>query len=347
MRQYSTLCVALLVARLLSAGAVSGAESPLLNELVKKARSEGEVEFWAPWSKEPAENILKVFSKKFGVRANYKTWRGIAGQQRTLLELQAGRKISADLVAPGREGQQQFLDAGVFQKPPFDYLKIWPDLNQKQMDPSGWGLDVAGNGRAIAYNPRLVPAELVPKTWEECARPELRGKVVLDPRHKLLALHWNRREWFLDWIKKMVANEVKLVREQTEAIQMVAAGAHPLFCSAQTHSVLAVLQRGADNLQLTVPGELLIESGNASFIRKGSGRPHAAQLLSGWLAGEEGQRLLDKEDYRGFPWIAGTHNAQLAKGKKVLLCDPECAARAGEMAAEYVRALGLPVSKSL
>ena len=105
------------------------------------------------------------------------------------------------------------------------------------------------------------------------------------------------------------------------------------------------LKKGADNLKLTVPGELLIESGNSSFIRKGSPRPHAAQLLGGWLAGDEGQRLLDKEDYRGFPWVAGTHNARLAKGKKVLLCDPECATKAGELSAEYVRELGLPVTQ--
>ena len=346
MRKWPTgFASVLLMAVLVAAYNGLSAESALQNDLVKKARAEGEVEFWAPWTKEPAENLLKVFTKKFGVKVTYRLWRGIAGQQRTLIELQVGRKISGDLLAPGREGQQQFLDAGVFQKPPFDYLKVWPEINQKQIDPSGWALDLAGNGRAIAYNPKLVPPEFVPKTWDECARPELRGKVVLDPRHKLLALHWNRREWFLDWVKKMVANEVKLVREQTEAIQMVAAGAHPLFCSAQTHSILAVMQKGADNLKLAVPGELLIESGNASFIRKGSPRPHAAQLVGGWLAGDEGQRLLDKEDYRGFPWVAGTHNARLAKGNKVLLCDPECATKAGEMSAEYVRALGLPVTK--
>ena len=323
----------------------AGAETAAYGELVKKAKAESEVEFWAAWNKEPAENLLKVFTKKFGIKTIYRLWRGTPVQQRTLIELESGRKLSADLISPGREGQQQFLDAGVFQKPPFEYLKVWPEIDKRQYDPSGWGLNVSGNGRAVAYNPKLVPAELVPKTWDDCARPELRGKVALDPRHKLLALHWNRREWFLDWVKRMVANDVKLIREQTDAIQLVAAGAYPLFCSAQTHSTFAVMEKAPESVKLAVPGELLIEAGNASFIRKGSPRPHAAQLLGGWLAGEEGQRLLDKEDYRGFPWVEGTHNAQLARGKKVLLCDPECAAKAGEMSAEYVRALGLPVTK--
>ncbi|MGH7844214.1 MAG: ABC transporter substrate-binding protein [Candidatus Binatia bacterium] len=346
MLKYVATSVGIFLA-MISFGAIQAAEAQtaVYGELVKEAKAEGEVEFWASWNKEPAENLLKVFAKKFGIKTTYRLWRGTPVQQRTLIELQSGRKVSADLISPGREAQQQFLDAGVFQKPPFEYLKVWPEIDKRQYDPSGWALNVSGNGRAVAYNSKLVPPELVPRAWEDCARPEFKGKVVLDPRHKLLALHWNRREWFLDWVKRMVANDAKLIREQTEMIQLIAAGAYALSCGAQTHSTLAVLEKGAENLKLAVPGELLIEAGNASFIRKGSPRPHAAQLLGGWLASEEGQRLLDKEDYRGFPWVEGTHNAGLAKGKKVLLCDPECAAKAGEMSAEYVRALGLPVTK--
>ncbi|MBI2987952.1 MAG: hypothetical protein HYY45_14405 [Deltaproteobacteria bacterium] len=68
------------------------------------------------------------------------------------------------------------------------------------------------------------------------------------------------------------------------------------------------------------------------------------ELLVGWLA-TEGQPLLDKEDYRGFPWVKGTFNAKLAEGNKVLFCDPECAAKAGAMQREYTKALGLPVTK--
>jgi hypothetical protein len=35
----------------------------------------------------------------------------------------------------------------------------------------------------------------------------------------------------------------------------------------------------------------------------------------------------------------------LAKGNKVLFCGPDCAIKAGEMSAEYLKALGLPVGK--
>jgi iron(III) transport system substrate-binding protein len=323
---------------------LKGAETALYKELVKKGQAEGQVEFWDSMDKEPGEEILQGFSKRYGIKTRYRFWRGTGVQQRTLIELQSGRAVSADLMSPGREAQQQFLEAGVFQKPVFDYLKVRPDIDKRIYDPSGWALNVTGNSRAIAYNPKLVPPELVPKSWDDCARPEFKGKAVLDPRHKLYALHWHRREWFLGWVKRMVANDVKLMRQQTEMIQLLSAGAYSLFCSAQPYTVQRLIDLGAQDLRIAVPGELLVEAATTAFIIKGSSRPHAAQLLVGWLAAE-GQPLLDKEDYRGFPWVKGTFNAKLAEGKEVLFCGPECAAKAGEMSREYTRALGLPMTK--
>ncbi|MBI2987954.1 MAG: extracellular solute-binding protein [Deltaproteobacteria bacterium] len=323
----------------------AAAEIALYRELVKKAQSEGQVEFWAPSDEKSVAEILGFFSKRFGIKTKYMRWVDTGVQQRTLIELQSGRAIGADVLAPNREAQQQFLDAGVFQQPPFDYLKVWPDIDKRQYDPSGWAINLTGNSRAIAYNPKLVPPDLVPKTWDDCTRPEFKGKVVLDPRHKLLALHWHKREWFLGWVKKMVANDVKLIRGQTETMQLLAAGAYSLYCSVQPYSAQDLIDKGTENLKVVVPGELLMEAAWAAFIRKGSPRSHAAQLLVGWFASEEGQRLLDKVEYKGFPWVKGTFNAKLAAGNKVLFCDPECAAKAGEMSAEYIRALGLPVTK--
>ncbi len=321
------------------------AQTGYYKELVKKAKSEGEVEFWAPQRKDAATKTLKVFSKKFGIRTKYRRWTGVGRQQRTLLELRVGRTVSADVMAPGRDNHRQFLEAGLFQKPPFEYSQVWPEIDKRQYLSDGWALSTSGNSRAIAYNSTLVPPELVPKTWDDCTRSEFKGNVVLDSRHKLYALHWNRRDWFLDWVKKMVANDVILIRGQTDVLQLVSAGAHALFCSAQPYVAQRLIAKGAENLKIAVPGELLIEAATISYIRKGTPNPHAAQLLVGWLVSMEGQREVDKHSYHGFPWVEGTFNSKLAKGNKVLLCGPECVANAGEMAREYTKALGLPVTK--
>ena len=323
---------------------VAAAETPFYKELVKKAQAEGQVEYWTSMDEGSANKILKEFSRKFGIKSKAKLWRGPAIHQRTLIEIQSGRKVSADVMDPGRESRQQFLEAGVFEKPPFDYYKVWPDIPKVLNDPSGWALNVNGSSRAIAYNSRTVPPELVPKSWDDCTRPEFKGKVTLDARHKLYPLHWHRREWFLDWVKRMVANGVKVFRGQTEMLQFVVGGAYVMLCGAQPYTVQDLIDQGAKELKIAVPGELLVEIADADFIRKGSPHPHAGQLLVGWLA-TEGQPYLDKEELRGFPWVKGTFNAKLAEGHKVLLCDPECTLKADEMSREYVRALGLPVTK--
>jgi ABC-type Fe3+ transport system substrate-binding protein len=345
MNRVSGLILFCVTSALAFTASAQGAETSLHQELVKKAKAEREVEYWSPMNEEPANNILKVFSEKYGIKAKFMRWVDTGVQQRNLIEIQAGRSLRADLMAPNREAQQQFLDSGAFQKPPYEYLKVWPGTDKRQYDPSGWALNLSGNSRAIVYNPTLVPPSLVPKTWDDCARPEFKGKAVLDVRHKLYALHYHRREWFLDWVKRMVANDVKLIRGQTEIMQPMAAGAYAVFCSAQPYSAQTMIDKGTTNLKIAVPGELLMESAEAAFIRKGSPRSHAAQLLAGWLTTVEGQRLMDKEDYKGFPWVQGTFNAKLAAGNKVLFCDPECATKAGDMSAEYLRALGLPVTR--
>lgn len=326
-------------------GGGAAADSPLMKELVQKAKKEGRVEIWTPMEHDAMTDVLKGFEKRYGIKTGHRLWRGTAKQQRTLIELKSGRTVPADVLAPARESQQQFENAGVFQKPPYKYLDLWPDIDKRQIDPSGWALNVTGNARAVAYNPTMIPEKLVPKTWEDCARPELKGKVVLDSRDKLYALQWHRREWFRGWVKRMVANDVKLVRGQTEIVQLVSAGAHAVFCSAQTYSVLRMIEKGAKNVKLVVPKELLLEAATTAFVLKGTAHPYAAQLLVGWLTTEEGQSLLDKEDYRGFPWVKGTTNWELAKGKEVLFCDPKCADAAGEMAEEFTQLLGLPVVK--
>ena len=103
---------------------IRAAETALYNQLVQSAKAQGEVEYWSPMNEEPANKILSVFSRKFGIKAKFMRWVETGVQQRHLIEMQSGRALRADIMAPNREAQQQFMDAGAFQKPPFEYLKV-------------------------------------------------------------------------------------------------------------------------------------------------------------------------------------------------------------------------------
>ncbi len=326
--------------------ATRGASGPsFFEELLKKAQKDGEVVWWDSADEEPMGKILKEFEKKFNIRAKFERWQGVAKQQRTLIELKSGRTVRADVMSPGQEFEQEFVKLGIFRTPPFDYLQVWPDVDRRTIVPGRLALTVMGEGRAIAYNPKLVREDLIPRAWDDCSHPQLKGKVVLDSRHKLYALHWNKRDWFLKWLKKMLDNDVKLIRGQTNILQLVSAGAYGMLCGAHVYTTLGLIDKGAPNLKLVVPAELLVELASSQYIRKDSPHPYAAQLLIGWLASSEGQYWFDKMDYRGFPWVPETTNAKLAKGQKVLLCDVACSERAAEMAREYTKLLGLPAVK--
>jgi ABC-type Fe3+ transport system substrate-binding protein len=183
MKKVFTVFAGLFFAAVIPISTVSiAAESPALKELIEKAKKEGRVEMWTPMEHDAMAEVLKGFEKKYGIKTAHRLWRGTATQQRTIIELKSNRTVPADVLAPARESQEQFETAALFQKPPYDYLKVWPDIDKRQIDPSGLALNVTGNARAVAYNPTMIPENLVPKTWEDCARPELKGKVVLDSR---------------------------------------------------------------------------------------------------------------------------------------------------------------------
>ncbi|MDW8093391.1 MAG: ABC transporter substrate-binding protein, partial [Nitrososphaerota archaeon] len=67
----------------------------------------------------------------------------------------------------------------------------------------------------ISYNTRLVPADRAPTSWEDLARPEWRGRLVLPDfvnywpvvMYLLIPLHelWGERK-FWDWMRGVLAN---------------------------------------------------------------------------------------------------------------------------------------------
>ena len=71
-------------------------------------------------------------------------------------------------------------------------------------------------------------------------------------------------------------------------------------------------------------------------VVKWSKTPATTQLLALWLA-TKGQKEIDKQGGRGFPWARGTRLYPLAQGKTIAVCDADCSAKIAE---EYGRVHG-------
>jgi hypothetical protein len=62
-----------------------------------------------------------------------------------------------------------------------------------------------------------------------------------------------------------------------------------------------------------------------------------------WSLSEEAQALLDAIDFTGNPTVMATAAGKMAKGKKIVLYEPEWQLKAQDIRKEILEATGLPI----
>src|SRR5205814_4412358 len=126
-----------------------------------------------------------------------------------LLDLQAGNSGDWDVayVPPEYFAQfEQYVDKyDLLTMAEQGVLKIPPQMvNPTSRDVAG----LVSHAGGIAYNPRLVPAEQVPRTWDDLLKPAWQGKKMgLDLRPTALAAlvpAWGM-DRTLDYARKLAA----------------------------------------------------------------------------------------------------------------------------------------------
>src|SRR5262245_65517257 len=96
---------------------------------------------------------------------------------------------------------------------------------------------------AIVYNPKLVPKERIPRSWESCLDPYWQGKFVVDTRGSaFIRLYpvWGK-EKLADFARRLAANKPVWKRGQTEVMQEIANGEYLMMCGAYLSSALTLL----------------------------------------------------------------------------------------------------------
>lgn len=300
------------------------------------------------------KQIVEAFKKELPAikEASFERVRTTDQMQRILVEYRAGRIPKYDIVHVSFEAWPSYRDAGVFVKPPVPYKELlkslpadWPEPDPRAVDREGYFIATAGLARGIVYNKDSVSPNKAPKKWEDCLDPTWRGQFFYDPRPKLTALQHDpkTREAHLKWLKGIVENKVVLGRGQSENVEKVAAGEHPLFCGVNYTSAMTAIDRGAP-LVFLFPDPFPLEFGTQIHIVKWSQTPATAQLFITWLA-TKAQPLVEKYAYRGFPWDPNSRKYPMARGKYAAVCDVECLKKSPDYDAEHARILGMPGAK--
>ena len=225
---------------------------------------------------------------------------------------------------------------GVFAIPP------------KMIDPRSRGIiAVLSSFQVTAYNKNLIPANQVPKTWEDMLKPEFKGKkFAVDIRSQELAALvpvWGL-EKVLDFARKIAAQQPIWVRGGTREIVSVASGEIPLFLGPNYSSVKGAQRKDPLNaLQFVLLEPIPARIRSEHAILAGSKNPHAALLWLEWIASPEAQKLIDEhEPLASSFYVQGTAVEQELRGKNLSVVGWEESAKMEQWIPKIVEAFGFP-----
>jgi iron(III) transport system substrate-binding protein len=176
-------------------------------------------------------------------------------------------------------------------------------------DANGLWHGFALRARVIGYNTDRVSAEEAPKSLEDALDPKWKGRLVMaSPAFGTTG--GDVASWFAHYgperaqgiLRRLKANEVRVVAGNSTAVRMVATGQADI-CFTDTDDVyagqrnnwpvaLSFLDQGGDGV-LVIP--------NTAALVKGGPHPEAAARLMSFLLGETVERMLAESDSHNSP----------------------------------------------
>jgi iron(III) transport system substrate-binding protein len=277
------------------------------DKLVDAAKKEGKVTVSFPASAEMKKQVEEQFKKRYGIEVETFTARGSSAVRRMADEFKAGVR-SFDLHIGGSSSiVSGMLDEGIL-----DPIEPWLVLPEVKDPKQWWGghlwVDNAKRfvytfqaylSEVIWYNTDLVkPAEI--RSLDDFLNPKWKGKIgYLDPRtpgagDSTWAFMWRVKGE--DYLKKLVAQDLYLGRDQRQLAESLAKGRVAVMIGLSYYSYLPFLKAGLPIKTLPTLKEGNYGtggSGNLAII-KAPAHPNSTKVFVNWLLGREGQEIVSR-----------------------------------------------------
>lgn len=314
-----------------------------LQQVIEAAKKDGQVRVYSSMQKSTSAAMIDAFRKKypFVSKVDHHRFTGLDESERVLAELRVGR-IDMDVLLVRSELWDRHK---AFLAGPADWkaLGVPEDRIRKGGFETIWaGSSVSG----LAYNTKLVPPDKAPSKWEDCIDPRWKGKFSVYAR-PIFMMHlmpaWGE-EKVIDFARKMAANQPVWDRDQTGAMEKVAAGEVPLFCGGDHVRWYRVHSQGAP-VKLVTPEPIPTSEGRGISLVKGAKYPNTAKLFMAFMASDEAQLLIDKMERRGHSSVPGTLAHELTQGKKLSEFTEEWDLKSKDLSKKIIEAWGFPVAK--
>jgi len=336
------MLILLLVLHLLFANLTLTFAAPI-DDLVAAAKKDGVIELLAPSTTgdKGAQALGSAFNKKYGlnIKINYTPSSNMTGDVAKLVMGAASRATPEwDLMLVTDAHHATVWARKLHQ--PFDYAKlgVLPELIQYDN-----GAVSVGNQFVLpAYNRNILPAQDVPKRWEDLLDAKWKGGKlgVSTATHHLSRLAvgpWgeNKASEFVRAIAKqepILGTLANLnTRLQVGEILLAVTLVDSFISQAKKDGVPIVFAEGLD--------PVISPTYNAG-VPKGASHPNVGHLFAVFLASLEAQELWERFNGQTSALIPGTTAFKYAQGKRLLQMHQNQAETVDRLARQYGKILG-------
>jgi len=293
------------------------------------AKREAEVVYYASMNLSEANALIGEFERRFPfikVKLNRATSEKLL--TRLLAEYSAKRSF-ADVIQTVEFSMHILARRGILAR----YTPQANSLYLKQFKEEGYWTTVYYNAYVTGYNNKLVPAENLPKTYDDLLDPIWKGKLMMEG---------TKAEWFAGMLQIMgserglkymraLARQQPSPREGHELLaQLIAAGEGLLDLNIPVASVERMKERSApmDWTALGAAPAVMVGIGEASQ----AAHPNAAKIFLDFVLSRDGQKLMQTPGRLVARSDLANDQAHMLKRLKIVPVDPALAEKLEEYA---------------
>jgi iron(III) transport system substrate-binding protein len=284
-------------------GATAAAASPTATP-----KPSGKIVVYSGRGESLVKPLFEQFTRDTGIEVDVKY--GDSAQLAALL-VEEGAASPADVFFPQDAGALGAVaKAGLFQELPSETLAKVPATYRAK---NGQWVGVSGRARVIVYNPSVPQADL-PNSVKDLVDPKWKGKVGWAPTNGsfqsfVTALRKLEGEAGAEkWLRDMIANDVKVYKDNRAIVSAVAAGEIQLGLVNHYYLWGFIRDQGegfAARNHYTAPGDAgsLVNVAGVGLLKTSKNRP-AAQAFIDYLLSPAGQEYFVKQTYE-YPLVDG------------------------------------------
>ena len=323
--------------------ASSAAAAPGVKEMRAAANKEGVLEFYAPTQVEErgARRLNAAFNRKHGLSVTFK-FSPSANMDKDL----------ASIITQMATGGATDFDVAVFPDTyhatlwlrklhvPFDYRMLGVDPKVINFD--NGTVSFANQFTLPAYNKKLLPAQDVPRSWNDLLDPKWKGGKLgvtnATPAHlAVLAAAWGEED--TTKFIKAIAQQAPALGRLGETYSRLLLGELSLAVTLTNSFIFTAEKAGAPIVFADI--EPVVSPAYHVGVLKGARHPMAAHLFAAFLTTSEAQKIWEEFVGHTSAFIPGTRANKYVHGKKVLYMAQSQSEMIDRLTREYTKILGM------